>query len=91
MSISLATNSGNYQISDQDGSLLDTLERTGHQIEYQCRQGYCGACRTTMTSGSVTYTTEPLATVASGSILPCCCKADSDIKLAVIATITVAA
>ncbi|MFT5808859.1 MAG: ferredoxin [Moritella dasanensis] len=91
MSISLATNSGNYQISDQDSSLLDTLERTGHQIEYQCRQGYCGACRTTMTSGSVTYTTEPLAAVAPGSILPCCCKANSDITLAVIATITVAA
>ncbi|WP_017221642.1 class I ribonucleotide reductase maintenance protein YfaE [Moritella dasanensis] len=91
MSISLATNSGNYQISDQDSSLLDTLERTGHQIEYQCRQGYCGACRTTLTSGSVTYTTEPLAAVAPGSILPCCCKANSDITLAVIATITVAA
>jgi ferredoxin len=91
MSISLATNSGNYQISDQDSSLLDTLERTGHQIEYQCRQGYCGACRTTLTSGSVTYTTEPLAAVAPGSILPCCCKANSDITLAVIATITVPA
>lgn len=91
MPITLTTDSGNYLISTQDSSLLDTLERTGHQIEYQCRQGYCGSCRTTMTSGSVTYTTEPLATVAPGSILPCCCKADSDIKLAVIATITVSA
>jgi len=91
MSITLTTDSGSYQVSTQDSSLLDTLERTGHQIEYQCRQGYCGACRTTVSSGSVTYTTEPLAAVAPGSILPCCCKADSDIKLAVTATITVAA
>ncbi|KXO09189.1 Ferredoxin [Moritella sp. JT01] len=88
MSITLTTDSGRYQVSTQDNSLLDTLERTGHQIEYQCRQGYCGACRTPLTSGSVTYTTEPLAVVAAGSILPCCCKADSDITLAVIATIT---
>ena len=91
MPITLTTDSGSFQVSSQDSSLLDTLERTGHQIEYQCRQGYCGACRTPLISGTVTYTTDPLATVAPGSILPCCCKADSDIKLAVIATKTVAA
>jgi ferredoxin len=91
MSITLATKSGDYLILDQDSCLLDTLERTGHQIEYQCRQGYCGACRTTMTSGSVTYTIDPLATVAPGSILPCCCKADSDIALELIATKTITA
>jgi len=87
MSITLTTNSGSYQVSTPDNSLLDTLERTGHQIEYQCRQGYCGACRTPLISGSVTYIVDPLATVAPGSILPCCCKADGDIKLAVTATI----
>ena len=26
-------------------TLLDGLERTGHEVEYQCRSGYCGACR----------------------------------------------
>jgi len=91
MSKILRTDSGDYQVLPQDSSLLDTLERTGHEIEYQCRQGYCGACRTTITSGSVTYTNEPLAAVAPGSILPCCCKANGDITLAVIATTTVAA
>ncbi|MCJ8352173.1 class I ribonucleotide reductase maintenance protein YfaE [Moritella sp.] len=87
MPITLTTDSGSFQVSSQDSSLLDTLERTGHQIEYQCRQGYCGACRTPLISGTVTYTTDPLATVAPGSILPCCCKADSDIKLTVTAMI----
>ncbi|QFI37958.1 2Fe-2S ferredoxin-like protein [Moritella marina ATCC 15381] len=91
MSKTLRTDSGSYQVLPQDSSLLDTLERTGHEIEYQCRQGYCGACRTTLTSGSVTYTSEPLAAVAPGSILPCCCKANGDITLAVIATTTVTA
>ena len=23
-------------------TLLDGLERTGHEVEYQCRSGYCG-------------------------------------------------
>ncbi|QUM76951.1 2Fe-2S ferredoxin-like protein [Moritella sp. 24] len=91
MSTTLTTKSGCYQVSTQDNSLLDTLERTGHQVEYQCRQGYCGACRTTISAGSVTYNTDPLAAIAPGSILPCCCKADGDITLDIIATITVAA
>ena len=26
-------------------TLLATLLRTGHVVEYQCRSGYCGACR----------------------------------------------
>jgi len=91
MSIMLTTGSGCYQVSSQDNTLLDTLERTGHEIEYQCRQGYCGACRTTISSGSVTYNTDPLAAITPGSILPCCCKADGDITLAVIATTNVAA
>lgn len=86
MSIMLTTDSGCYPIAIPDNSLLDTLERTGHQIEYQCRQGYCGACRTTLLAGSVTYNISPLAAVAPGSILPCCCKADGDITLAVTAT-----
>ncbi|MDX2319998.1 MAG: class I ribonucleotide reductase maintenance protein YfaE [Moritella sp.] len=87
----LTTSTGNYLVSPQDNSLLETLERTGHQIEYQCRQGYCGACRTTISAGSVTYNTDPLAVVTPGSILPCCCKADGDITLTIIATTTVAA
>lgn len=90
MAITLTTDSGHYQVSSQDSSLLDTLERTGHQIEYQCRQGYCGACRTPIHSGTVTYHTEPLAAVTADSILPCCCKAVSDITL-IATAVTVAA
>ncbi len=54
-------------------TLLEGLERTGHIVEYQCRSGYCGSCRTRMLSGEVEYLSEPLAYVANGEVLPCCC------------------
>ena len=42
-------------------TLLEALERTGHEVEYQCRSGYCGACRLTLLSGNVSYHKPPLA------------------------------
>lgn len=55
-------------------TLLDGLERTGHDVEYQCRSGYCGMCRQTLIQGSVTYPEPPLAFVGPSDILPCCCR-----------------
>lgn len=83
MTTKITTNSGSFQVASQDNNLLETLERTGHQVEYQCRQGYCGACRTTLVAGSVTYHTEPLAAVTENAILPCCCRANDNVTLAV--------
>lgn len=83
MIIKITTDSGSYQVQEQDNNLLETLERTGHQVEYQCRQGYCGACRTEITSGSVTYHTEPLAAITENAILPCCCRANGNIQLTI--------
>lgn len=62
-------------------TLLDGLERTGHAIEYQCRGGYCGSCRTSLITGRVRYQQTPLAFVASGEILPCCCRPEGEIQL----------
>ncbi|MBP6115519.1 MAG: 2Fe-2S ferredoxin-like protein [Neisseriaceae bacterium] len=64
-------------------TLLEALERTGHEIEYQCRSGYCGSCRTHLVSGSVTYHQTPLAFIQPGEILPCCCTPAEDIQVAV--------
>ncbi|HKM14367.1 MAG TPA: class I ribonucleotide reductase maintenance protein YfaE [Marinospirillum sp.] len=58
----------------QSETLLEGLERTGHQVEYQCRSGYCGSCRVTLHSGSVKYETEPLAYLRRGEVLACCCR-----------------
>lgn len=54
-------------------SLLEGLERTGHEVEYQCRSGYCGACRLTLLAGKVAYAEPPLAYLGQSEILPCCC------------------
>ena len=62
-------------------SLLEGLERTGHAVEYQCRGGYCGACRTTILSGEVSYADSPLAFIAAGEILPCCSRPNGAVML----------
>lgn len=60
---------------EESETLLEGLERTGHQVEYQCRSGYCGACRVTLRAGSVKYNTTPLAYLRQDEILPCCAHA----------------
>lgn len=62
-------------------TLLEGLERTGHRVEYQCRSGYCGACRTPLVAGAVSYQSPPLAFVAAGDILPCCCRPQGEVVL----------
>lgn len=65
----------------EDETLLEGLERTGHYVEYQCRSGYCGACRVTLKTGSVTYPKQPLAFLKRDEILPCCCRAAESIVI----------
>lgn len=62
-------------------NLLQALENTGHQVEYQCRSGYCGSCRVKLRSGSVSYREPPMAFVAADEILPCCCVVTQDIEI----------
>jgi ferredoxin len=62
-------------------SVLETLERHGHHVEFQCRSGYCGACRTPLLAGKVHYAAVPLAFVSQGECLPCCCQPVGAIKL----------
>ena len=40
----LITPRGHFKLQPGE-TLLTALERTGHAVEYQCRSGYCGACR----------------------------------------------
>lgn len=64
-----------------EGTLLRFLEKRHVAIEYQCRSGYCGACRCRLAEGGVKYLTKPLAFVGEGDVLPCCCIPASDIEL----------
>ncbi len=62
-------------------TLLEGLERTGHAVEFQCRSGYCGSCRTRLIDGEVRYIHKPLAYVGSNEVLPCSCVTDSMVSL----------
>lgn len=62
-------------------TLLEGLERVGVQVEYQCRSGYCGACRTRLLAGQIHYQFTPLAHLNPGEILPCCCVPCGQIEL----------
>lgn len=64
-----------------DSSMLESLEAEGIEVHYHCREGFCGACRTKLITGSVTYLTDPLAFIDDDEILPCCCKADQDVSI----------
>lgn len=69
-------------------TLLEGLERTGHEVEYQCRSGYCGSCRVKLLSGRVEYDEFPLAFIGPGEALPCCCKVVEPITVACRASAT---
>ena len=62
-------------------SLLIALEHKKIQVFSECRNGYCGACKTKIISGSVTYHTQPLVTLKADECLPCCCTPTSDLDL----------
>ncbi|AOM40597.1 class I ribonucleotide reductase maintenance protein YfaE [Xenorhabdus hominickii] len=65
------------------GNLLEALEHNKVQIEYQCREGYCGSCRVRLVKGKVGYPRRPLAFVNEGEILPCSCYPLTDIEIEV--------
>ncbi|HDX9082432.1 TPA: 2Fe-2S ferredoxin-like protein [Klebsiella oxytoca] len=69
------------ECQDEHPSLLAALESHNIDVEYQCREGYCGSCRLRLVSGQVDWLTEPLAFVQPGEILPCCCRVKGDIEI----------
>lgn len=72
--MTLITTHDKVFLLQENETLLEALERTGHDVEYQCRSGYCGSCRLKLLSGRVDYPEFPLAFVGRDEILPCCCR-----------------
>ncbi|CAM3506715.1 MULTISPECIES: class I ribonucleotide reductase maintenance protein YfaE [Pseudoalteromonas] len=62
-------------------SILETLEAANIEVPYQCREGFCGACRAKLIEGQTQYANEPLAFVRDGEILLCCSRPTSHIKI----------
>ena len=58
--------------STGDGSLLDFAEAHGFSPDFGCRSGQCGACKTPLISGAVSYQTEPSSPVSDDEVLLCC-------------------
>jgi ferredoxin len=79
--VSLVTTSESSFRLNEGETLLQGLERTGHDVQYQCRSGYCGACRLPLQAGCVVYRQAPLAFVGQGEILPCCCVAAGPVSI----------
>jgi len=67
--------------SEQHKTLLEALEQQGFEPHYHCRDGFCGACRCKLVSGSVDYTVEPIAFIHQGEILTCCSIPKNEIEL----------
>ena len=58
--------------SKGDGTLLEFAEKHGMTPEYGCRNGQCGACKTKLISGKVSYTQTVSAELSSDEVLLCC-------------------
>ena len=58
--------------SKGDGTLLEFAEAHGLNPEFGCRSGQCGACKTTLCKGEVSYLQEVSADLGEGEFLLCC-------------------
>ena len=61
-----------------DDSILSLAESVGLKLKFGCRAGLCGRCTTTITQGSVSYISQPSATVQPGSALICVARPASE-------------
>ncbi|MDW6003861.1 class I ribonucleotide reductase maintenance protein YfaE [Vibrio mangrovi] len=64
--------------SNNSQTLLESMEQAGLNVEYNCRDGHCGACRCKLSAGKIEYVGFAMAYTQSDEILPCICRAGSD-------------
>jgi CDP-4-dehydro-6-deoxyglucose reductase len=83
--VSVKLHNGKTFSSEPGTSLLDSAKAAGITLEYSCRTGRCGVCKTTVVSGDTealkgetSLTAEELA---AGIILTCCRQALSDVEI----------
>lgn len=67
--------------SNSSNTLLETMEQSGLDVEYHCREGHCGACRCKLVKGDVDYVGFAMAYIESDEVLPCISKANGPIEL----------
>lgn len=63
-------------------TILEALENHTIDVHYQCRDGFCGACRCKISDASkIAYKVDPLAYIDDDEFLPCCSIPLSDIDI----------
>ncbi|TEW54981.1 2Fe-2S iron-sulfur cluster binding domain-containing protein [Psychromonas sp. RZ22] len=62
-------------------TLLENLESQAVSVEFHCREGHCGACRSKLISGKVTYSQFPMAYLRGDEVLLCCSKSEENITI----------
>jgi len=73
-------NGQEYQL-DPTKTLLENLEAQAVSVEFHCRDGHCGACRSILVSGNVDYSTFPMAYLKDSEVLLCCSKSNESINI----------
>jgi ferredoxin-NADP reductase/MOSC domain-containing protein YiiM/ferredoxin len=63
------------------GTLLELAESCDVPVRWSCRTGVCQTCETTLISGTVDYSPEPVEPPAEGSVFICCSQPHDDIVL----------
>ncbi|MCI3946177.1 Ferredoxin-NADP reductase [Pseudomonas syringae] len=70
----ILSRSGKQLHHDGQGSLLDALIATGHNVSYSCREGVCGACEVSVLEGALEHRDAVLSASerASGKTMMIC-------------------
>ncbi|MGF1686549.1 YcbX family protein [Photobacterium japonica] len=75
---------GEQFTGDNQSSLLEQAEAAGFTLAHRCRAGLCGACKITLTAGTVDQPDMPALRPddrEAGKVLACCCIPQSDVVL----------
>jgi ferredoxin len=67
--------------NDDFGNLLELAEACDVPVRWSCRTGVCHTCETTLVSGGVEYSPDPVEPPAEGSAFICCARPRDNVVL----------
>jgi ferredoxin-NADP reductase/MOSC domain-containing protein YiiM len=67
--------------SSDYGTLLELAESCDVPVRWSCRTGVCQTCETTLITGNVDYSPDPVEPPAEGSVFICCARPNDDLVL----------
>lgn len=68
-------------VTDGNDTILQALEKNKIKPYSMCKEGFCATCKMVLKTGSIEYIDEPIAILEKNEILPCICKAKTDIEI----------